>query len=115
MIGLILQSRTACSLLAVTAVLGGLFVWHVLDRSSAMRRAVAEYVARAELTSLRVELDELKRRKSVSDGAKRQLQTEIEMAHAQAEAAVEELEHYVSTVEDTCVVRADVAERLRDR
>lgn len=115
MMALILRSRTVCSLLVLTAVLGGLFVWHTFDRSSAVRRAVAEYVARSELTAIRVQLNELKRRKAVSDGASRQLKSEIDMANALAEAAVEELEHYVSTVETSCVVRPDLVERLRDR
>lgn len=115
MIGLVLRSRAACSLLVLAAVLGGFFVWHKVDRTSAVHRAVAEYVARSELTAIRVELDELKRRKVVSDSAKRELQTEIEMANALAEAAVEELEQYVSTVETNCVVDADLVKRLRDR
>ncbi|MCK7613589.1 hypothetical protein [Roseibium sediminicola] len=73
MIGVVLRSRAACSLLVLAAVLGGFFVWHEIDRSSAVHRAVAEYVARSELAAIRVEFEELKRRKAVSDGAKRQL------------------------------------------
>lgn len=115
MIGLILQSRTACSFLAVAAVLGGIFVWHRIDRTSAVHTALAQYVARAELTAARVQLEEARRRKTVSDSARRHLQSQIEKANAQAEAAAEELEHYVSAVEDTCVVRPDLVERLRDR
>lgn len=115
MMGLLLRSRTACSLLSLAAVLGGFFAWQKLDKSSAVRRAVAEYVAHAELTAIRVELREFKRRQEVAVSAKQQLQSEIEKANAIAEAAVEELEHYVSTVEDTCVVHPDLAERLRDR
>ena len=56
----ILQSRAACAALAIAAVLGGFFVWHKVDKSSAVRRAVVEYVADAELTAARVQLDELK-------------------------------------------------------
>jgi septal ring factor EnvC (AmiA/AmiB activator) len=115
MISLLLRSRTSCALLALAAVLSGFLVWHTIDRSSAVRRAVTEYVANAELTAIRMELSELKRRNMVSDTAKRQLQTEIDKANAQAEAAVEELEHYVSAVEDNCVVHPDLVERLRDR
>ncbi|MEM5581805.1 MULTISPECIES: hypothetical protein [unclassified Roseibium] len=115
MIGLILQSRTACALLAVTAVLGSFFLWHTIDRTSAVRRAVAEYVAKNELMAARAQLVETKRRKSVSDRAREHLQTEIDKATAQADAAIEELEHYVSAVEDTCVVHPGLVERLRDR
>lgn len=115
MISLLLRSRTACALVTAAALLGGFFVWHTLDRSSAVRRAVSEFVAETELTVIRAQLTELQRRQAIADHAKRRLQSEIEEANALAEAAVEELEHYVSTVEDTCVVRSDLLERLRDR
>lgn len=115
LLGWILQSRLACSLLAVAVVLGGLLLWHKIDKSSAIRRAVVGYVAKVELASARAELDELKRRRAVSDKARRQLQSEIEKATADAEAAAEELEHYVSTVEDSCVVGSGLADRLRNR
>jgi len=115
MMALVLRSRAVRSLLLLAAALGGFFVWHALDKSTAVHRAVVEYVAQSELTSLRVELNELKRRKDVSDHAKRQLLSEIEKANAEAEAAVEELEQYVSTVETTCVVHPDLVKRLRDR
>jgi len=115
MIGLMLQSRTARSFLAAAAVLAGIFLWHKADSTSRVRRALAEYVANAELTAARVQLEELRRRQAVSDGARRRLQSEIETANAQATAAVEELEHYVSAVENNCVVGAELFERLRER
>jgi hypothetical protein len=114
-LGFILRSRVACSVIAIAAVLGGLFVWHWVDKSSAVRRAVVEYVAKAELTSARVQLEELKRRKVVSDQANRRIQSEIEQATAEAEAVAQELEHYVSTVEDSCVLQPDLIDRLRNR
>ncbi|POF29588.1 hypothetical protein [Roseibium marinum] len=113
--GALLRSRAACSVLAVAAVLGGFFVWHKVDRSGAVRRAVVEYVAKVELASSRAELEELKRRHAVAAGAAMRLQTEIEKAFAEAEAAEQELEHYVSTVEDSCVVEPGLVERLRNR
>lgn len=110
-----LKSRAACSALAVAAVLGGFFIWHKVDKSSAVRRAVAEYVADAELTAARVQLEELKRRKVVTDRANRRFLSLIEQANAEAEAATQELEHYVSTVEDSCVVQPGLVDRLRNR
>jgi VIT1/CCC1 family predicted Fe2+/Mn2+ transporter len=115
MIGLILQSRTARSLLAAAAVLAGVLVWHQANTASRVRKALAEYVASAELTAARVQMEELRRRQSVSDKARRRLQSEIEEANAQATAAVEELEHYVSAVEENCVVRPELVERMRQR
>ncbi|MHA7777420.1 hypothetical protein [Roseibium sp. M-1] len=111
----ILQSRTACSALAIAAVLGGLFVWHWADKSSAVRRAVVEYVADTELTAARVQLEELKRRKVVTDRANRRFLSLIDQANAEAEAAAQELEHYVSTVEDGCTVQPGLIDRLRNR
>ena len=111
----ILQSRTARTVLTIAAVLGGLFIWHKVDKTSAVRRAVVEYVAKVELTAARVQLEELKRRQDVTDGARRFLQTEIEKANAEAEAAAQELEHYVSTVEDSCIVQPGLIDRLRNR
>ncbi|MBO6511817.1 MAG: hypothetical protein JJ979_25600 [Roseibium sp.] len=115
MIGVILRSRTACSIFAVAAVLGGFFVWHKVDKSSAVRQAVAGYVADVELKTARVQLEELKRRKVVTDQANRRFQSEINQANAEAEAAAQELERYVSTVEASCVVQPGLIERLRNR
>ena len=109
----IFQSRTACSALA--AVLGGFFIWHQVDKSSAVRKAVVEYVADVELTAARVQLEELKRRKVVTDRANRRFLSLIEQANVEAEAASQELEHYVSTVKDSCIVQPGLFERLRNR
>ncbi|GAB2183742.1 hypothetical protein LAB1_10510 [Roseibium sp. LAB1] len=111
----ILQSRTVCAALAIAAVLGGFFVWHTVDKSSALRRAVVEYVADAELTAAQVQLEELKRRKVVTERANRRFLSLIDQANAEADATAQELEHYVSTVEDGCTVQPDLLERLRNR
>jgi F0F1-type ATP synthase membrane subunit b/b' len=110
-----LQSRTACAALAIAAVLGGFFVWHKVDKSSEVRRAVVEYVADAELTAARVQLEELKRRKVVTERANRRFLSLIDQANAEAEAAAQELEHYVSTVGDGCILQPYLFERLRNQ
>lgn len=115
LLGAVLQSRVACSILAVLAFLGGLYAWHTFDKSSAVRKAVIDYVAQAELTSARVQLEEQRRRRAVADKANRHLQTEIDQANADAAAAAEELEHYVSQVDDSCIVQPDLSDRLRAR
>jgi len=97
------------------AVLGALFVWHKIDKARAVSAAVQDKVDQFELTSLQVQLEEMKRRKAVADSANRDLQTRIEQADADAEAAAEELADYVSTVSDSCVVDADLFERLHNR
>ncbi|GAB4576667.1 MAG: hypothetical protein Tsb0019_01270 [Roseibium sp.] len=115
MIGLILQSRAARSFVAAAAILAGVLLWHHADRASRVRKALAEYIASTELAAARVQMEELRRRQSVSDTARRRLQSEIETANAQARAAAEELEHYVSAVEKNCVVRPELVERMRQR
>ncbi|WP_133192654.1 hypothetical protein [Labrenzia sp. 011] len=80
-----------------------------------MKAAREGYVKQVELIAAQKQLKELERRQVVADAARRHLQTEIEKANAEAEAAEQELEHYVSTVEDSCVVEPGLAERLRNR
>ncbi|WP_421983329.1 hypothetical protein [Roseibium sp.] len=115
LVELALKSRTVVAVISVAAVLGGLLVWHKVDKSSAVRRAVVEYVAKVELTSARVQMEELKRRKLVAERVSRQFRTLIEQANADAEAATKELEKYASTVGADCVVQPDLIERLRNR
>lgn len=113
--GAVLQNRTLKMLIILAAVSGGFFVWHKIDRSNAVRAAREGYVRQVELIAAQKRLALLERRQVIADTARRHLHTEIEKALAEAEAAEQELEHYVSTVEDNCVVKPDLAERLRNR
>lgn len=69
LIGKILGSRTFAigAAFAVTALV--LFTWHKLDKSSAVRRAVAEYVADAELQQARAEADYERRQRRAAERA----------------------------------------------
>ncbi|WP_428687391.1 hypothetical protein [Roseibium sp.] len=111
----ILNTPAGVILAALCAVSLAVFVWHKVDKSSAVRHAVAEYVADVELRAVRARLDELRRRKAVSDGANHNLQIEVNKVNAEAEASAQELERYVSTVEDGCVVQPGLLDRLRSR
>ncbi|MDN3720105.1 hypothetical protein QW131_15210 [Roseibium salinum] len=91
------------------------FVWHKVDKSSAVRRAREGYVTQAELTSTRAQLEELRRRQAVADAARGYFNSEVQKAQAEAKAAEQELERYVSTVEDSCVVRSGLIDRLHNR
>ncbi|KZM47441.1 hypothetical protein [Labrenzia sp. OB1] len=113
--GGVLQSRALRMLIILAAVSGGFFVWHKADRSNAVRAAREGYVRQIELIAAQKQLEVLAHRQAIADTARRQLHTEIEKALAEAEAAEQELEHYVSTVEDNCVVKPGLAERLRNR
>ena len=107
----ILTSRAGIVALACLA----LFTWHRIDRTSAVRRAVAGYIADVELAAKNAELAELKRRSAVFAAANRTLLSQVAQADAEADAANQELEHYVSTVADDCTVDSTLLERLRNR
>ncbi len=106
-----LASRAGLVVLIATV----LFSWHKVDKTSAVRRAVAGYVADVELAAKNAELAEIKRRSTVFASANKTLLDQIARANAVADAANQELEHYVSTVSDDCAVDADLSKRLRNR
>jgi hypothetical protein len=108
----LLKSRTACAVLAVLAVFLGLWVWHTLDKSSAVRRAVAGYVAEAEIKALQAQLREAQHRSAVVLAANRHLNEKIA---ATEQAAAQEIAAYVSTVDDNCRVDPGLSDRLRNR
>ncbi len=92
-----------------------LFAWHKIDKTSAVRLAVTGYVADVELSAKNAELAELKRRSAVFASANRNLLSQVAEADADAEAANQELEHYVSTVDNDCAVDGALLERLGNR
>ncbi|WP_346908562.1 hypothetical protein [uncultured Roseibium sp.] len=106
-----LTSRTGLVILIATV----LFSWHEVDKTSAVRRAVAGYVADVELAAKNAELAELKRRSAVFASANKNLLDQVARANADADAANQELEHYVSTVADDCAVDGALLERLRNQ
>lgn len=91
------------------------FTWHKIDKGSAVRQAVTGYVAKVELETLRAERDELRRKRAAVSLANQTLQSKIEQAEADADAARVELQDYVSTVDDSCRVDDPLAGRLRNR
>lgn len=118
MAGLILRLlwRFLTSRAGVVALIAmALFSWHKADKTSAVRRAVAGYVADVELSAKNAELAELKRRSAVFASANNILLDQVARANADAEAVNQELEHYVSTVADDCAVDGALLKRLRHR
>jgi cell division protein FtsB len=104
-------SRVGILVIAALALLA----WHKFDKGSAVRQAVTGYVAKVELETLRAERDELRRRRAAVSLANQTLQSKIEQAEADADAARVELQDYVSTVDDTCRVNDPLIDRLRHR
>lgn len=92
----------------------GLFTWHKLDKSSAVRGAVAEYVAGVELAAERAEKEALKRRLEKAVRARHQFEKAKAAADLRADQAIQELEDYESQVGADCVVDGHLLERLRN-
>jgi chromosome segregation ATPase len=108
--------RIVTSRAGIVVLIGlALFTWHTFDKGSAVRRAVSGYVAKVELETLRAELDELRRRRAAVRLANQDLQTKVQEAEAEADAAVQELERYETTVHESCLVDGSHLKRLRNR
>lgn len=102
----LLGNRYIVAGLAVLGTLGTLWLWHVLDKSSAVKTALVKYVAAVELAQVEGELKELKRRKAVTEKANASLRIKAAETEAQADKFEEELKRYaeVNAVNPDCVV-----------
>jgi len=94
-----------------------LFTWHTLDKGSAVRQAVVQYVAGVELAAAEAELAEMKRRAVAANVAAEQLQEKVAAAEGEAlrmSLAIEEWESS-NAINADGVVDARLLERLRGR
>ena len=110
--------RLATSRIGIVCIIAGaLFLWHKFDKSSAVRRAVAEYVAAEELAAVNSELRETQRRAAVTMAANERLRQAAAEAEEMAATAEQELEAYVQAnpIDPDCVVDDAVIERMRHR
>ncbi|MEP2706521.1 MAG: hypothetical protein ABJQ71_05965 [Roseibium sp.] len=112
-LSLILGSRTGANLIAVTVVGGGLFLWHKIDKSSAVRHAVAGYIADVELAAVNAELALLKKANAALNEANEQHEADLALAETLRTEQALELDAYVSTVD--AFVDADLLGRLPNR
>lgn len=111
----ILGSKTFAVVAALAVAALSLFVWHQVDKGSAVRHAVASYVADVEVAALQAELAEQRRMRAATDFANRSLKDDLALAEADAEAANRELETYVSTVDPSCTVGPALFRRLHNK
>ncbi|WP_150526834.1 hypothetical protein [Roseibium sediminis] len=111
----VLGTRTGCVLVAILSLMAVLFIWHKLDKSSAVRTAVVGYVAKVELETAQAELTEMRRRRAAFEAANSLLNSRIEQAETQAQEAALELEYYESTVGEACRVDRALLDRLHNR
>lgn len=109
----LLGTRSGVLMLAASLLLAGLYTWHRLDKSSAVRVAVTRYIADVELSAAEAELAALKQRAAALEAANFQFQVQLSEAEALAVRQKEELGSYESTV--TVVVDGALLERLRNR
>ncbi|MEP3049395.1 MAG: hypothetical protein ABJL55_16225 [Roseibium sp.] len=109
----LLGSRTGAILIAVAVLGGGLFLWHKIDKSSAVRRAVISFVAKVELQAAEEELKALKARNVALTYANNSFSRRMSAAEVLQSEQVQELDAYVSTVD--CLVDGALLGRLPNR
>lgn len=109
------KSRTGAILIAFLAVGAALFIWHKLDKSSAVRQAVTSIVADVELSAAEAELAALKRRAAALEAANFSFQRQLTESEALRTQQALELDAYVSTVGADCAVDRPLLERLSNR
>jgi hypothetical protein len=92
------RNRTTTALTALLTLLGFLFAWHQVDKDSAVRQAVIEYVADTEIKVLQAQIAEANRRAEIAETqaahlAEREQVTKGELIRMNAEIAAYEAEH----------------------
>ena len=115
--GLIFRTRVGSAAAALVVVTAGLSTWHSLDKGSAVKQAVVEYVARTELAAARAEATEARRRAEVAERATEALEARAEAAERDAEAFVQEIKAYEdqTTINPDGIVDGAILDRLRSR
>lgn len=106
------MSASISTLLIVGAVLFG---WHKIDKTSAVRQAVAGYVADVELATAQARITEANRRAAVAGEVRERLEERLAALEGTAVRQAREIEQYEAEneVNDMCVVDDRVLERLR--
>ena len=102
---------------ALVFVAGALFVWHKVDKGSAVRKAVNQYVARVELKTAQAQIDEANRRREVAETANARLQERVQVAIGEAARVAQEIERYEAEndIPISCRVEPNLFERLRGK
>ncbi|WP_010137610.1 hypothetical protein [Oceanicola sp. S124] len=114
---LLFRNRTTSAITAVVLVFATLFTWHKVDKGSAVRKAVAEYVADLELETARARIEEIERRARVAEEAGARLQERLQAAEGEAIRMNEEIERYAEETDVPAdgLVDDGLLDRLRGR
>ena len=109
------RNRTTSMISGVVIVAVALFAWHKLDKSSAVRSAVSEYVAATEIAALRAQIAEANRRAAIANEAAERLQERVQAAQGEALRLAAEIEQYEAEndIPISGRVEPDLARRLR--
>lgn len=112
---ILFRNRTTSAISGVLIVAGLLFAWHTLDKNSAVRQAVDQYVAEAEITSLRAQIAEANRRAAVAEDATERLEEQAQVARGEAIRLAAEIEQYeaANDIPSSGRVEPDLFDRLR--
>jgi len=99
----------------VVMVFAALLAWHKLDKSSAAREAVVEYVADVELAAAEAERENLQDRLERAREANDALQARITESEKEASDAEAEIRRYIKATDapDGCRADPGLLERLR--
>lgn len=101
------RNRTTSVISALVIVALALFAWHKLDKRSAVREAVMEYVAANELRVARSQIAEANRRAAVAEEATRTLSASLEKIEAEATGFQSEIERYEAGLENLPACQPD--------
>lgn len=88
------RNRTTTAISALLIVLGLLFAWHQIDKRSAVRQAVLEYVADTEIKVLQAQIEEANRRAAIASEAQDRLEQRLQVAESKARRIALEIKQY---------------------
>ena len=117
---LILKSKYTPVVLVILAA----FIWHKYDKSSAVKKAVVEYIADVELEAVRTQLaveqqilKEVRRRELVAVQALDTLEKEFETQQESALLLKKEIEDYRATIspDNIIPIDSDIFNSLRNK
>jgi len=101
----------------VAIAIVGFFIWHALDKRSAVKRAIVEYIAETELKTLRAEKAEYQRRAGIFQRINSQLELEMASAETEHQAQLTEITEYAerNTNRGSLPLSDELFNRLRSR
>lgn len=108
-------NRASASISTLMIVGVVLFGWHKIDKTSAVRQAVAGYVADVELATAQAQIAEANRRAVVAGEARERLEERVQVARGEVQRLAVEIEQYEAEndLPSSCRVEPDLFDRLR--